>query len=179
MDINELYKQVVGGEGTFEERLFKELTARFRVFLQQRIADVQAREDLMQDVLATVAAKYRREEIERSFAAWAYRILENKLREYYRTKVSERNRLNRLQAIRPSPDVTNPNPVLRSRLLKCLGEISRANTRYARVLVRIYQGYEVEEICRQMRLSRNNCYSLLYRARLRLRECLRRGGIDV
>jgi RNA polymerase sigma-70 factor (ECF subfamily) len=179
VDINELYKQVMSDEPNAEERLFSELRARFKVFLQLRIVDEQAREDLVQDTLATVAAKYRRDETKRSFAAWAYTILENKLRDFYRSQKSERSRRQRLTESAVLPQTSNPNPALRTRLLLCLAELCRAHTRYARVLIRIYQGFSIEEICRQLNLERNNCYVLLYRARSRLRECLRRGGIDV
>ena len=33
-------------------------------------------------------------------------------------------------------------------------------------------GFETEEICKELRMSSSNCWVVLYRARMRLRECL-------
>lgn len=34
-------------------------------------------------------------------------------------------------------------------------------------------GFETEEICKELKMSSSNCWVVLYRARMRLRECLR------
>ena len=33
-------------------------------------------------------------------------------------------------------------------------------------------GFETEEICKELKMSTSNCWVVLYRARMRLRECL-------
>jgi DNA-directed RNA polymerase specialized sigma24 family protein len=46
------------------------------------------------------------------------------------------------------------------------------NPRYARVLNLIHLGYNTEEICRRMKLTRSNLYSIVSRARALLSDCV-------
>jgi RNA polymerase sigma-70 factor (ECF subfamily) len=178
VDINKLYHEAANGDRKAEEVLFRELTERFHLFLQQRLMDGQAREDLVQDTLLTISQKYQGLEIRSSFAAWAYRVMENKLRDYYRLRRNRSGRFERLDDSVGERATYPMDPVFKARVLRCLEKTARSNPRYARVLALVYQGYGAKEISRAMNLTRNTCYILLSRARARLREYMQEEESD-
>ena len=69
-----------------EEKLFSELTARLRLFARQRLWDRADADEVVQETVKTIFEKYRQIEFELSFAAWAYRVLNNKLLTFSATK---------------------------------------------------------------------------------------------
>ncbi|UCC43934.1 MAG: sigma-70 family RNA polymerase sigma factor [Candidatus Zixiibacteriota bacterium] len=175
LHINDLHKSAHGGSKTGEKLLFEHLSVSFRMFVRLRVTEEQDVEDIVQDTLMTIANKYRTIEFETSFAAWSYRVLENVLGRYYRSK-KRRARViaqgGESQSLPPAPE---ENPMLKSRLLECLKLISKTKLRHARILTLHFQGYSVKEICKRLGLSVNNLYVMLWRARAMLAECIEKG----
>lgn len=177
MSINALYNNVCDGTPGSEDRLFESLSDSFRFFVQQRIWSEQDAKDVVQEALVAIAGKYKGIDFEKSFAAWAYRVLENKVLEYYRKKRCHESKFAQLTDAGPGSNLDDPDPTFRDRLLDCLRRISDANSRYARVLNFRYQGYVTEEICDRMDMTRNSLYIVLSRARSMLKLCLQKGDI--
>ncbi len=177
MNINELHSIVRQGDLSGEEQLFQRLSESFRLFVQQRIWNEQDREEIVQDAILTVSEKYKVTDFTTSFAAWAYRVLENKLLYYYRTKKTRQSRFIRMADERDTIADRTTDPDLKRRLLVCLKKIGTANSRHARVLNFRYLGYETEEICERLKITRNNLYILLSRARSILKLCLEKGDV--
>lgn len=178
MTINQLHNLAVcGGEGA-EERLFQSLSESFRLFVQQRIWNRQDAEEIVQDALATIAGKYRGIDFETSFAAWAYKTLENKILHYYRTKRCRESKFSQISNGDLQSTPVSIDPVIKRRLLDCFKKISEVNNRYARILNLRYQGYSTEEVCTRLNATRNTVYILLTRARSMLKFCLEHGEID-
>jgi RNA polymerase sigma factor (sigma-70 family) len=175
LDINELHNQARGGRDQAENRLFDRLTARFRYFTQQKIIDRQDADEIVQEALLTIAAKYKEMEFRVSFAAWAYQVLENKILGYYRQKHSRGKKVVSQEKEKGIEAKHTPDPELKRRLLICLRKISKVNTRHARVLNLHYQGYSVDEICRRLEVTKANLYSILSRVRSLLHLCLEKG----
>jgi RNA polymerase sigma factor (sigma-70 family) len=175
--IHQLYDEARTGDPTAEKRLFVSLGERFGLFLQRRIGSRQDAEEVVQDTLAAIAEQYRQIEITTSFAAWAYRVLENKLLYYYRSKKAQARKLEQFAESGKPVAVHNPDPAFRRRLLDCIKKVSRANIRHARILNLHYQGYTVEDICGRLEISRNNLYTSLSRARSVLKSCIEKGDI--
>ena len=176
MNLNDLHQQACGGEKGAEDSLFQNLSARFRLVARHRIWNKDDAEEVVQDSLAVVAQKYKGVEIEISFSAWAQRVLDLNILEYIRKKGRTAKRFE------PMPDeetsmVIDSNPTLKLRLLDCLKKVSQANRRHARILVFIYQGFGVEEVCEKFKLTVNNYYSVLSRARSMLEMCLEKGEV--
>ncbi len=177
MNINQLHKLAESGDVDAEGRLFEQLTARFRLIVQQRIQDNIDAEETAQDALTAIAEKYKGINFEVSFAAWAQRVLENKILYYYRTK-SRKKDIAADEAVMDSLSETAYfNPAVKVKLMDCFKKINEANNRYARILNLHYQGYKVSEICKKMSITRTNLYSILSRARSLLLLCLERGDI--
>jgi RNA polymerase sigma-70 factor (ECF subfamily) len=177
MKLNDLYQRACTGGKDAEDHLFQFLSARFRLVARHRIWHKEDAEEVVQDSLATVIQKYRDVQIETSFAAWAQRVLDLNILEYIRKKGNRAKRFEPIPEKETAAIVDNPNPSLKLRLLDCLKQLSRVNRRHARILVFIYQGYGVEEVCRLLKLTVNNYYSVLSRARDMLELCLDKGEV--
>ena len=155
MDINSLQVLARGGDKTAEDSLFCELSARFRLFVRQRIGDEQDAKEVVQNALLTIVQEYMGVEFQTSFAAWAYKVLDNRILAYYQTCKRQAARSQSLSDAGGNLEMAgaNPQPELRHRLLSCLDKIMRANRRYARILNLHYQGYKTDEICEMMELT--------------------------
>jgi RNA polymerase sigma factor (sigma-70 family) len=153
------------------------LSDSFRFFAQQRVWSEQDAEDIVQDTLATIAGKYKGIDFETSFAAWAYRILENKILEYYRKKQCHESKFAQISSTGSDSFLCEPDPIFQDKLLNCLKMINTANNRHARVLNLRYQGYTTGEICDRLEMTRNSMYTVLSRARSMLKLCLHKGDI--
>jgi RNA polymerase sigma factor (sigma-70 family) len=176
--INVLHKAVASGDSSAQERLFGCLTARFRLFVRLRITDRQDAEDVVQDALATIIREYRDMTFSSSFAAWAYKVLDNKVLSYIQSQSRRARRIERDPPEYVEAEADLPDPRLKSRLLNCLKQILKVNQRYARSLSLHYQGYGTEDICRRLDIKANTFYSLLSRARTMLDNCLETGEVS-
>jgi RNA polymerase sigma factor (sigma-70 family) len=178
MDINELQNRAIDGDKIAEERLFRNLRDKFALIVQHRISDPEACQDVVQDALTTIADKHSSISFETSFAAWAYRVMENKVLQYYRSAGTERKRHARMDLVEHRMAANDLRPETKRRFLQCLRKVVGVNRRFARVLNLRYQGYSIEEICERMGITRNATYNLLSRGRRMLRECLQERRVD-
>jgi len=179
LDINALHGLAAGGDEAAEKQLFVHLSARFSFFVRQKLGVMVEGDEIVQNALTTILEEYRTIEIEVSFAAWANKVLDNRVRAYLQEKTRRKVRADRVRdrSASAAADLSNPNPDLKLRLLSCLRKIGQANIRYARILNLHYQGFATEEICVKLGLTRGNCYSVLSRARSLLDVCLETGRI--
>ena len=178
MTINDLYSLARDGSPGSEDKLFHGLGESFHIFVQQRIWNREDCEEIVQETLAAIAAKYREINFEISFAAWAYKVLENKILHYYRTKRCRESKFTPGDDEQERAASPATNPDLKRRLLDCLRKISGVNRRHARILNFCYQGFSTDEVCERLGVSRNNVYILLSRARSMLKLCLNEGDIS-
>ncbi|MFC1475820.1 RNA polymerase sigma factor [Candidatus Zixiibacteriota bacterium] len=125
MDINVLYQGARDGDRRAEEQLFAVLTESFRLYVRQRVEDEEDAREVVQDVLLTVARKYKEVRFEKSFAAWAYKIFEHKLFTYYRSKRTRRSKFVQMDDCDKSALAHDSDPELKRRLLTCLEKIGR------------------------------------------------------
>jgi len=177
LNINKLHKLAHNGNMEAQNRLFQKLSDSFYVFARQRIRNKNDIEEIVQDALMTITEKYKGIDFETSFSAWAYRVIENKLMNYHRIQTIRKQKMSQLSDNIHSSSEFKPEPVLQIKLKECLKAVSRSNHRYARVLNLSYQGYKVEEICSKLKITRNNLYNLLSRARRMMKRCLEKGKV--
>lgn len=165
-------------------------------FARARVKDRAVAEDLVQETfLAAVQSKarYRGQSSEKT---WLFGILKHKIIDHYR---STKNIVNvrdfienpdRVDAffnakggwqIRPAHWRVNPGKAHETKefldyFYRCLSGLPR---RTADVFVRReIDGLSTEEICRRFDITENNCWVILYRARMLLRKCLERVGYN-
>ncbi len=173
--IDKLYKDFLNGDKFAEKELLEHLTVSFRLFAKHKIWDKHDSEEIVQDALMTIIDKCRDIEFETSFTVWAYHVLRNKLMNYMVTKNTRKRLLEQHGPREDKPDYQCPNPDIRTRLIDCFKKIGRGNIQHARILNLKYQGYTTEEICKMMKITRNNMYVILSRARTALEICLKKG----
>jgi RNA polymerase sigma factor (sigma-70 family) len=178
LTINKLHDLAREGDHTAEGRLFNSLSESFRLFVQHRIWNKQDSEEIIQDALAAIAAKYRGIDFNISFAAWAYKVLENKILHYYRSKRCRESRFAQTEDGEDRAVSQAANPDLKRHLMECFKKIGQVNRRHARILNLRYQGFSTDEICERLGVTRNNVYILLSRARSLLKLCLEEGDIS-
>ena len=178
MDINEQYAIAIQGDRIEREKLFEALSVRFRLFLYQRIRVEADAQDIAQEALATIAAAFDQVTIETSFAAWAYKVLENKIFTFVKKDRKRKVEISADGDDGSFPATWGADPSVKQQLLECLRKICEVNGRYARVLNLHYLGFTTDEICDRMRLSRTNSYVILSRARLVLKGCLEKGTVE-
>ena len=174
--INILYSRAKEGDASAEEELFRYLSDRICYSIHRKVGNEQDAEELVQDALMTVLKEYREIEITSSFAAWVFKIVDNKILNYWGTRKRTRGRLVSLGESDEYPAYSNPNPDLKRKLLECLRQLGDVKIRHARVIVLNSQGYSSDEICERMTLTRNAFYLLLSRARAMLADCLEKGS---
>ncbi len=176
MNVNELYSLARQGGKAEEEKLFKKLYASFLCLVEYRIWNRLDAEEIVQEILMVITNKFRQLGPEINFAGWAHRVMDNKLLHYYRNQ----HRLKK-KMIAPGdyedPEHEDSDPELTRKLRECLEKINKANNRYARILNLSYLGFSSAEICQKIGVTRNNAFSLLFRARSMLKHCLEFGDI--
>ena len=125
-----------------------------------------------------IARKSKDMNFQASFSAWAVKVLENNILNYYRTGARRRRKLERYAEQQDSAAEETLRPDLKRRLLDCLKKLNEANIRHARILNYSHQGYTIEQICEKLEISKNAAYVLLSRARATLKNCLEKGSIE-
>ncbi len=165
-------------------------------FARARVKDKAVAEDLVQDTfLAAVRSKarYRGQSSEKT---WLFGILKHKIVDHYRNKKNIVNVRDFIEdpdhvetffnakggwRMRPAHWRVNPGKAHEAKeffdhLYRCLSGLPR---RTADVFVhREIDGLSTEEICRRFDITENNCWVILYRARMLLRKCLELVGYN-
>jgi RNA polymerase sigma factor (sigma-70 family) len=177
LDINNLHKKACLDDNRAKEKLFEVLSSRFRLFANHQIQDQVDAEEIVQEALMTIYSQFDKIEFHTSFSAWACKVLDNRLLNYYQKKKRENKKLNR--EIGDNQDLhdkrTDTNPDLKRKLLDCFRRVCKRNMRYARILNLHYQGYKTEEISSRMSMKPATLYSGLSKARAMLEQCLQNG----
>ncbi|MCP4704969.1 MAG: sigma-70 family RNA polymerase sigma factor [candidate division Zixibacteria bacterium] len=177
-NINILYADFLNGDKTAENKLLSHLTVSFRLFTKHKIWDEHDSEEIVQDALMTIIDKCRKIEFEASFAVWAYRVLNNKIMNYVTTKQTRKRLTEQHGSFNNRPSYQCHNVELKIRLKECFNKINKINSDHARILNLKYQGYSTDEICKILKITRNNMYVKLSRARTALEICLKKGDND-
>jgi RNA polymerase sigma factor (sigma-70 family) len=178
LDINEAFQRAKKGDQAVEEQLFEQLVVSFRAIVQRRIWDRMDGEDVVQQALITVLGKYKTAEIATNFAAWAHKVLNNKIMDHIKMKQLRGLKMEEYIGQQETLMVRIPDPGLKARIKGCLARVNRSHKQYARILNLHFQGYSTEEICSALGITPNNFYVSLSRARTMLEACLKQKETD-
>jgi len=164
-------------------------------FALARVKEKEIAEDLVQETfLAAVKAKERFKG-HSSEKTWLFGILKHKVIDHYRKKkstIDAQHLLNdpdNVEAFfnakggwqsRPAHWRTNPGKVQETKefldhFYRCLSDVLQRSA--DAFVYREIDGLSTEEICTRLDITANNCWVLLYRARMLLRKCLERVGL--
>ena len=176
--IENLYLQARDGDKSAENRLFSDLFLRFQVIARKRIWNDEDAEEVIQETLKEISRIYHDAELKGPFAAWAHKILLHKIWDYYRRKKQQARYMTSTGDLELQSNHWTPDPTLEGELQKCMQKLIEVNSRYARLLTLIYQGFSVKEICDKLEITKGNCYTILSRARSMIKLCLKTGDIE-
>ncbi|MDO4998554.1 MAG: sigma-70 family RNA polymerase sigma factor [Neisseria sp.] len=172
-------------------------------FAKIQLRDDDFAEDLVQETLSTAMAKSTQFRGESSLKTWVLGILKHQISDYFRQQ-NKSVSLESLQAencesailfeecfdetghwhAHTSPQTwqTPPEEALSRQdffraVENCLQGLPSETAKifYQREIL----GWEVDEICQQHQISRDNCYTILHRARNQLRLCLQQRWFDL
>lgn len=180
------------------DREFSALRARLVRYARTMLRDRDAAEDLVQDTLLTVFERRSDWRGEASLATWAIGILKHKAADWHRSH--HRSELALDDEGEPLVDPSHPPCARCDHLGRCLAEASEPEGAFARdelvaaidhcvsrlpalaaqvfVLHECF-GCDTGEVCRRLAISRDNCRTMLHRARMSLRVCLQTSGITL
>ncbi len=175
--INSLYKKASAGDKASEQELFRYLSDRFQHLVQFKIRNTSDSEDIVQNTLLTIANKYRNIDFSGSFAAWAYKVLENKIGDYFKVQRRRESKMDDESEQIGTTASLELDSITKRQMLECLKKVGQANERFARILNLHYQGYTTDEVCLRMDIKRGYYYVVLSRARSMLSACLEKGDV--
>lgn len=172
-------------------------------FARLQLRDAAAAEDVVQDTYVVALEKHADFEGRSAFETWVFGILKNKILERFRQQkrfanwqfddsMTQDEALDALfqeapfqangrwqPTSRPQP-WGEPDQVLENRqfwkaLDACM--IALPET-IARVFtLREFMGLSTDDICKEIGVTETNCWVILHRARLRLRQCIEKGWL--
>lgn len=174
-------------------------------FARLQLRDAAAAEDAVQECLLAALTAEQRFAGKAALRTWLTAILRHKIVDHIRRRAREPS----LQAVddagderdfdalfradghwaEPPAEWGDPQRALENKRFHDVFEacMELLPEKIARVfLLREFLGLETEEICKELAISATNCWVALYRARMRLRECLQtnwfgaeQGGVAV
>jgi RNA polymerase sigma factor (sigma-70 family) len=176
--MKELIARAIAGDSHAEREIFERLTVRFRFIAKRYMRDENA-EDVAQDACLTILQKYKKQNFETGFEAWAYGVLRMKIGNFLQKQATVKKNIADGQMIENQAEISQSREdfELRRRLLLCLKKINRSHHLYARVLNLTHQGYTTDEICGMLQIKSNYLYVILNRGRKMLRKCLDAGEV--
>jgi RNA polymerase sigma-70 factor (ECF subfamily) len=160
-------------------------------FAMAQLRDETHAEDCVQETLSAAIQNAERFAGESSVRTWLIGILKHKILDHFRRVSRERtvsltddeSSLDDLDALfredghyaEPPAAWADPEQALTQReffevLETCMDRLPK-NTALV-FKMREIMGIEIEEICKELAITANNCWVLLYRARMSLRQCL-------
>ena len=159
-------------------------------FARARVKDKAAAEDLVQDTFVAAVQSQQRYKGKSSEKTWLFGILKHKIIDHYRKQKKMVNvndfieNPDQMEAffnskggwqMRPAHWSTNPGKAHETKefldhFFRCLSGVPK---RTADVFTyREIDGLSTSEICELLDITENNCWVILYRARMLLRKCL-------
>lgn len=161
------------------------------------VHDQALAEDLVQDTLIAVVEQHDRRRGDASLVTWATSILKHKVADWYRSptrrhmvqiNTDEGTLDEAIDALYdrdgayadPVPAWQQPDNHMEQRqmmtvLERCVSCLPRQTGRV--FMMREWLGFENTEICERLGVSAENCRTILFRARMALRNCMQRDWI--
>ena len=141
-------------------------------FAYDRLGNFHDAEDVAQEALAKVVDEFKEISIEKSFSAWAVKVLDNRILAYIKKKKTTQSRITNTPPEEYPVIEGNSYSDLRVQLIKCLRKLYSVNNIYARIINLHYQGFTVADVCKRLKITTGHAYVILSRARAKLAECL-------
>ena len=152
-------------------RLLVENHRRFRNFLTKRVASEADAEEILQQSLSRAIERSPSATGEQSILAWFYQVLRNGLIDHYRSRASDRKKLDELAI---STEIDAGAGALEVEVCECMkGLLPTLKDEYAEVIRRVdLEEQSPEEVAKSLGITRNSLDVRLHRARKALKTSL-------
>ncbi len=189
--LDELAERALAGDGRAESALFSTLRVRFLDIAKRRVQDSDL-EDVTQEALRIIHAKYSEKKSDRGMLPWSCAVLRNVIGNYYQAMGARRRREQITADPRAFPvrdEGTLPGTAAlesaetRERVVEAITILSRRHPRcglvFRRILENLERGGDPREVTRRAidgllrddrSLKAGNLYVILHRCRAHLRE---------
>jgi RNA polymerase sigma-70 factor (ECF subfamily) len=153
--------------------VWKEFNASIRLFINDRIADKQAAEDVFQEVFLSVYKNRDKLKDDSKLKAWLFKISRNKVIDYYRKNKLNINYMKREHIDAVEPSFTNSQN-MNSDICSCIKPMINSLPEKYRLALLLYEydNLTQKEIAEKFCLSVPGAKSRIQRARKKLREML-------
>lgn len=144
----------------------------FRAFLEQRVADAEDAEDILQDSFLKGVQKAGSLHEHENVVAWFYRVLRNAVIDHYRHRGAEGRALARAAGF--SGETDQPQQDVERAICQCVHDLlPTLREEYATLLRRIdLEQASIAEVAAETGITPNNARVRLHRARAALRRQL-------
>lgn len=173
----ELMRQAQGGDSQSYEKLLEELMIRLRAFINKRVSDAEAVEDLLQEVLMGIHKARHTYDPSQTFGGWAFAIARYKLTDYYRKRSRRLGKEIHSEnmehyAVAEEPKTEELSDELAAALMGL-----KPKARKAVELLKI-EGKSVKEAADEMGISKSAVKVTAHRAYKEMRKKLDKGSYD-
>ena len=197
--IDDLCARAVSGDGRAEAALFEDLRVRFLSLAKRRVRPEHA-EDVAQDALGIVLAKYRDRPTTDGFLIWSLTVLRNVIGNHYQSRRRDVERTTQVEDWRTVPEASVAvDPVetmeheetvsmLEQGIELLARKYPRCGTIFTRILESLEKGGGQREVSQRAYelvrksepdLSRNSFYVALHRCRSQLRTLMEKHDLGV
>jgi RNA polymerase sigma-70 factor, ECF subfamily len=148
--------------------IYYEFHGALRSFILRRVSDVQAAEDILQEVFIRIHSKIQGLRDPSKLRSWIYQITRNAIIDYYRREKITEELPESIPVVDEEPsDAKEELASLLEDFLRCLPE------KYQQALLLTeYQGLNQQEMAARLGLSHSGAKSRVQRAREKLKEAL-------
>jgi RNA polymerase sigma-70 factor (ECF subfamily) len=151
------------------EDLFRSLGARLKQFIQSRVSDSAAADDILQDVFVKIHSRVDTLRDETRLEGWVYQITRNAITDYYRTRRPAERSSAAIEPYEMPPEesaVEKLSPGIREMIDSLPSHYREA------LLLTEYQGLSQKELADRLGISISGAKSRVQRARAMLRDLL-------
>jgi RNA polymerase sigma-70 factor (ECF subfamily) len=151
------------------EELLKSFGRRLKQFIQSRVSDSAAAEDILQDAFLKIHSRIETLQDETKLESWVYQITRNAITDYYRTRRPAERCSAAIEPYEMPPEesaVEKLSPGIREMIDSLPSHYREA------LLLTQYQGLSQKELARRLGISVSGAKSRVQRARAMLRDLL-------
>jgi RNA polymerase sigma-70 factor (ECF subfamily) len=150
------------------ETIWSEFGANLRRFIQKRVSDPQAADDILQNVFVKIHTRLDSLHDDRKLTSWVYQITRNAIIDYYRQTPKRVPLDDELPALSSDDDEIQANLTasLRS-MVDCLPDEYRVP-----LMLDAFEGLSQAEIAARLGISLSGAKSRVQRARAKLRDLM-------
>lgn len=151
------------------EELFRSFQARLRSFIQSRVADARAVDDILQDVFLKIHSRVDSLRDETRLESWIFQVTRNTIADHYRKRFSSHEEASPVEPSEEQPE-ENAMEKFSAGVREMIGQLPE-HYRDALLLTE-FEGLTQQQLAQRLGISLSGAKSRVQRARQMLRDLL-------